>query len=178
MTRLEILDFFNEIERKFPVNSWHVGEVQIWPFLRIQLAYKLIDHFGTLGKPIPNNKNLHISKNKLNARCYRNYKRLKILWHYYQSVKKVDFVFVGADSHRMNYKGEFVNKFFKPLIEEITDKGHSFYNLEYGLPKNYPENLPFRNKTSFIHELFPLFNTLAQKGIIKSNANDRSKVIT
>ncbi len=172
MTRLEILDFFNEIERRFPVNSWYVGEVQVWPFLRVQLAYRLIDHFEKLSKPPLNKKTSKTPINKLVAKLYPHYKTAKQFWHYYRNIKRVDFLFVGADTHRMNYKGEFVNKFFSPLLHEIKKNHYSFYNLEYGLPKNYPENLPLKNKTSFINKLFELFNALVQKGIMQADVNN------
>ena len=41
MDRSEVMDLINEIEEKFPVDTWVVDDIHVWPLIRIPLAMSL-----------------------------------------------------------------------------------------------------------------------------------------
>ena len=43
MNRREITDLINEIEEMFPVDTWVVDDIHVWPLIRIPLAMNLYE---------------------------------------------------------------------------------------------------------------------------------------
>ncbi|NJN12567.1 MAG: hypothetical protein HC836_39245 [Richelia sp. RM2_1_2] len=43
MKRKEVMELVKDIEQRFPVDEWIVDGVEIWPFIRVNLAFKLDD---------------------------------------------------------------------------------------------------------------------------------------
>ncbi|MEZ4838943.1 hypothetical protein [Flavobacterium sp.] len=128
--RVDIKDFILEIEKKFPVNHWKVGTINLWPYIRIKLFFYLIN---TLEQKEVSNKT--IKKNNIIERFKIIFRNVRAMFRYLKwmrTLPKKDFLFVGADAHRVDYKKARFNRFFDTLIETHEIEARSIY-FEYGI---------------------------------------------
>lgn len=155
--RVDIKDYILNIENDFPVNKWKIDGVHLWPILRIRLFFYLIDKVENKQNKKEVNQiaatpRTFKQKLKIKIRSYLN-----VLQYYYwkQKLPQKDYIFVGSDAHRVNYKGGRFNRFFDVLIEKENLKSNSLY-LEYGpeLDNQYNAELVYKfNKPlkGFVH---------------------------
>lgn len=125
------------VEKEFPINDWKLNGVQIWPFIRIQLFFFIIDP-PTNKVDVTSNKNndtpnqkplIFLSKLlfyiKFKSRIlgqFINYLRYSI-WLKQISNKK--FLFIGHNHHRVDHLDKRFNRFYDPLIEKYNLKSQS-----------------------------------------------------
>jgi hypothetical protein len=121
--RVDITEFIVGAERKFPVNSWKINDIHLWPLLRIRIFFYLIniieaqkgvtsENMSHARLPFPGNI-IGSVKSKIKnigdvVRCFR----------WLNGLPSRKYLFVGFDGHRVNHKGKRYNKFFDALIEK------------------------------------------------------------
>lgn len=140
-SRIDIKNFILEIEQKFPVNDWKINGVHLWPILRIRLYFYLLNQVES--KPaikVESKPTIKVS-NQINNYKIILYKRLitypkirmkKILliWNYLKWFKLLPpkkYLFLGYDSHRVNYKGKRFNRYFDVFIDEYKLQSKAMY---------------------------------------------------
>ena len=115
--REDIKNYILSIEQQFPVDSWKVNHLAIWPILRIKLFFYLINVVEAGNKvQIKKVKKLSIPQ-KLKAKL----KKLDSVVHYFFWLRKLPskkYLFVGADAHRVNFKSKRFNRYFDILIDK------------------------------------------------------------
>ena len=128
--REDIKNYILSIEQQFPVDSWKVNHLAIWPILRIKLFFYLINVVEAGNKvQIKKVKKLSIPQ-KLKAKL----KKLDSVVHYFFWLRKLPskkYLFVGADAHRVNFKSKRFNRYFDILIDKYRIEKDSLY-FEYG----------------------------------------------
>lgn len=147
--REDIKEFIINIEALFDVNQWKINDIHIWPFIRINLNFHLIEKVEFY-KNVERNKFspvqtitkkniffLRITKHKVirvfNVICkFFRYKR------WMSKVKNKEWLFVGHDFHRVNYKNSRYNRYFDVFIENNSLEQDYIY-FEY-------DNLPISNQ--------------------------------
>ncbi|RUA35654.1 MAG: hypothetical protein DSY77_02315 [Bacteroidetes bacterium] len=127
-SRKALVDKLQELELKYDVHLWQMEGVQVWPIIKKNIFFY---HFQK-SKQQENkqaSKNL-ILKNKIKGVL----KRIKAFYYVnFKNIPKADIVFSGAPSHRINYKGEFINRYFDPIMDQTEG---SYVLAEYKkLPK-------------------------------------------
>jgi len=139
-SRVDIKNFIVEIENKFPVNSWKIGTIHLWPYLRIKLFFYLINSVENTAHPYKTIKSKSTFE-RLKSVC-RNFRAVFHYFFWYKALPKKDFLFVGSDAHRVDYKDSRFNRYFDILIEKFTLQQKAIY-FEYGLnsKKQYHSSL-------------------------------------
>lgn len=137
--RSDVINFILKIERNFNVNYWLIGGVKIWPFLRIKLFFSLINI-------IENDQlSLEIKREKFNNKyleIFLSILKFPFLILFFSKLKKKKFLFFGTHSHRVLFKGEFFNRFFDTIIDQLGIKNSS-YIFDFN---TFIVNQPIRNK--------------------------------
>ncbi|MBD3627916.1 hypothetical protein [Cyclobacterium sp.] len=126
--RLFAIEQINLLEQKFPVDIWEINGIHVWPLFKKQIYFLLHeDKFSSIN----NNKNRS------------KYKKIKSIGNKILSfliAKKMQFnlkidktpiVFSGASSHKVLYENEFINRYFKPINNYLSENNISFLNLSY-----------------------------------------------
>lgn len=139
--RLDIRNFILFIEANYPVNEWKINDIHIWPILRIRLYFYLINKIES-GKNIFSD---NIMSNKKSVTNYSFYKKKGIqlkswlrkifciinFYKWFFKLPKKQNVFLGADSHRVEYKQKRYNRYFDVFIEKFNLFKESIL-FEYG----------------------------------------------
>lgn len=136
-SRIDIKNFILEIENKFPVNQWRIGTIHLWPYLRIKLFFYLIN---TLEQKEVRAKTIK-SKSAI-EQLKSTFRKIRAIYRYFKwmrTLPKKDFIFVGADAHRVDYKNARFNRFFDTLIERNEIEKASVY-FEYGYDSKKQHN--------------------------------------
>lgn len=134
--RVDIKNFILKIEKDFPVNRWMIDGIHLWPIIRIRLFFYLINVVE--GKPQKQEKQKSHFSTAVNINAWIYFKKVvkKIvsiincyLWLF--KLPKKEVLFVGADSHRVNYRASRFNRYFDVLIDKYNLKKKAIY-FEYG----------------------------------------------
>ena len=139
-SRIDIKNFILEIENKFPVNQWKIGSIHLWPYLRIKLFFYLIHSIeksevkNIIAKPK--------SKDFFLKSTYRNVRAVFRYYRWLKSLPQKNYIFVGADAHRVDYRNSRFNRYFDVLIEKHGIQSDAIY-FEYGLNSGKQYNKDF-----------------------------------
>jgi hypothetical protein len=131
-SRFEIYQIIKGIEEKFPVNDWQSNKLHLWPLIRIRLYFFLIHTLESKKKAVTKKKEQTIKPTLI--KHLKTFIKKKLLFNRYKkwlnSLEKKNKVFVGADSHRVDYRDSRFNKFFDVLVEKKSWENDYLY-LEY-----------------------------------------------
>ena len=137
-TRVDIKEFIISLETKYPVNSWKFNGIHLWPILRIDIFFFLLSK-NTSETPANVLKQPRVLKKKNFVKLIpiqlKNFIKFIVsnLWVFYK-IKRVENIFVSANSHRTKFKNKDFNKFFDSLIK-LDEKYENSFFLEYGNSK-------------------------------------------
>ncbi len=132
---LELASYFKELEQNYPVDKWRIGDIYIWPYIRIKLYLFL------LSENINQDKRTHIHRNK--ADFFNKKRHLLITYKlaslfqailtnrlFFSNLKKKKIVFVGSHFHRVEEQGVAFNRFFDSMVKS-NQLENDVYFLEY-----------------------------------------------
>lgn len=145
--RVDIQKFILQIEQDFPVNNWKINEVHLWPILRIRLFFYLIDK---IENKTPSKEKV-VKLNKSNSFLKKVKNRIKmytfVVYYFFWKLQlpKKKNIFVGSDSHRVNYRNSRFNRYFDVIIEKEKSATESMY-FEYAsdLENQYNKSLIYK----------------------------------
>lgn len=175
--RVDIKDFILKIEHDFPVNSWKINTIHLWPYIRINLFFYLMNHVEGIKKSKEENnikkgetffkKFLLFGKSKIN--------RLNYILNYYYFIKTIpsrEIVFLSAFNYRTNHNGKQFNKFFDAYYDENKLKGKAI-TLEFGpeIKQLYNSNSVYKFKKAIIG--FKILNKLNELEFVEINEYDK-----
>lgn len=139
--RADIRDFIIQMENQFSVNNWKVNAIHLWPVIRIQLYFYLVQKVEFEQKNKTENKKSKSFLEKVKNKTKKEGKKLysKIYNTFFFSGKfntwlnklpNKKYLFVAFDGHRVDYKENRFNKYFDVFIE---DKGiqEDYFYYEY-----------------------------------------------
>lgn len=135
-TRDNIRDFIVSIENKFPVDTWKIDNTHIWPLIRIQLFSHLINNnYSNKEKITTSTKSIKKSKFKVYlSRIKSGVKTILCFYNdnyqWFRKLNEKKYLFLGADSHRVNYKNKRYNRYFDTWIDTYNLKDKSNF-IEY-----------------------------------------------
>jgi hypothetical protein len=160
----KVLNMILDLERRFPVNEWKVNGISFWPFIRTSLAYTQ--------REFPKNKR-NVGGGRY-LKLLKTYGRISLLLPFYVlslrlKLKSAQRIFVGAITHRVNIKGQKVNKYFDLAISDFNKNGNLSLIFDRGtsLEKSkYPNN----NNWFSLPLLYVLAELLKRLGIGKKKS--------
>ncbi len=125
--RLKLMTQLLDIEKQYPVEEWAVGGIQFWPVLKNHLFFHEFKE-ATSKRDTRGLVSKVIDKLSLRLRSYSYRNSLKL--------KEVTYVFSGAASHRVILNDKLINRYFDPMIDELSHQGTSTAFVEYDLIGN------------------------------------------
>lgn len=125
--RAALIAKLNLWERKYPVETWMIEGVHIWPILKKEIffySYRKVNE-SPLKVKIRKTSPLKRIFNKISKKpkAWLLLKRFKI--------NEVKFLFSGAPSHRVSWENSQFNRYFDPIMDYLASKGENSYLLEY-----------------------------------------------
>jgi hypothetical protein len=144
--RKDVIEKLEILEKKFPVENWKLYGIHVWPLLKVRFFF---DEYQKL-----NNKQSLIQKgfflqkmNNLRQRMISFPDSIAEIAKF--KSRKAEFLFSGAYSHRVWHKGEFINRYFDPIIHYLETKNISSLGVEYSSLKN--NSIPYIKGDKIIH---------------------------
>lgn len=159
MKRSEVLDLFEEFEKNHPVDIWKFGEIEVWPIIKMEVFFQWVS--TSTKKPL---KELKIES--AGSKIYGAIRSLgKYLGLFFSRPKVIDNIYCGTFSHRVDYDGLFINRYFEPLIEKDLSKTYIQFEFDSRLNKSYkdPNKIVFTDDFKLPYGLLKVFlkkNTL------------------
>ncbi|MGK9117719.1 hypothetical protein [Olivibacter jilunii] len=166
MKRKEVISFLLDIEQKYPVQSWKIGDIDMWPVFKMDVFFRWYK--------TQNNSN-EAQKDMVSQR--RGNRITRFIWSAYAVLKfkfrkhvKLGNVYCGSEAHRIEYKGAFINRYFWPFISESSED--DYLELEYGAQK-VGKSYPNSDRLLFVDDyyLFYYFLNLFNKRVILTLPN-------
>lgn len=130
MTVKEIMEAINYLEDEFPVDRWIIDGVHIWPIIRFELYFKLVQTHVFKSEPIAEHLRARLLRNlRTLGRIVRSdivvaWRRLRGPRYFAKRSGHVDAVFVN-NSDYLYYGGKYYDRYCDPVIEELTARGAS-----------------------------------------------------
>jgi len=127
----------NEIERRFPVGAWRVGDIPVWPAFRLVLedaAYGVAPPAAPVGRAILGRLLKPVSRSLSYAAT-----PLANLWQSRSDIGNVrlrlhssDVLFLGNGGTADNIEGVLHDRFCEPLIASYEETGTTTFLMEHG----------------------------------------------
>ncbi|WP_089786620.1 hypothetical protein [Chitinophaga sp. YR573] len=148
MTRKEIIVMLHSLEEKYPINQWRVDDLYLWPIIKIDIFYK---HFHQ-----QNVKDAEITQvDRKKGFVQQLIETFRSFFYLLTLLLKrpeagIPVIFSGANNYRVDFEGEFVNRYFQPMMEYMgeTFKEDSLI-IEYER-EDRTKNYKSRNKLLFL----------------------------
>lgn len=129
--RVNLIKKLNRLEDQFPVHLWIIGGLHIWPILKNEIF------FSEFGKPNVKNPLFKMSRVKETAKLIKRCIFAQVQLFSLKTTRS-SFLFAGAPSHRAEWKGKSLNKFFDPMIQFLGEKNITSTFTEYQPIKKKP----------------------------------------
>ncbi|MFC6099485.1 hypothetical protein [Olivibacter domesticus] len=147
MKRKDVIDFISTMEIKYPVNEWKIGDIDLWPIIKMDIFFRW---YKSQTKPDIQRKRRNIIKKAFDI--------LKSFRSVFAFVLKqpitINNVYCGSASHRIEHDGVFINRFFLPLIN--TSKNRDHLEIEYGA-RDFTKNYSNSNEILFVQDFYDFF---------------------
>ncbi|QEC52110.1 hypothetical protein EDD80_11740 [Anseongella ginsenosidimutans] len=105
-----------DAEGQYPVESWKIDDIHVWPLIRIQLFFSWFNAQKHSSQPATMAKTAKSGYLRFIWQGILSYIRLKQL-----SVPVTKFLFSGAYTHRIKIRDFLYNRYFDPLIDKIGE---------------------------------------------------------
>lgn len=151
----EVYNWVEELEKEFPVDTWEINGIEIWPLLKI--------NFNTLINSKQGNSIFQTGK------TFSIYKTLLLLKRIFFP-KKANTLFFSYSQHTIVIENTLYNKFFSYYIQQlnkdkISYKVAEFSTLKVDFKYNDEKSLDFRD----INHLALLIQHLNRKKTVQLN---------
>lgn len=113
--RKHIVTLLGNWEEEFPVYTWSVEDVDVWPIIKMRIFFEKVKEVrGNEYRPTK------INLAKLIHEVFR-----------FIFLKKSAVIFAGSKHHRIKFMNSSVNRYYLPLVEYLKSKKISFLQSEY-----------------------------------------------
>jgi hypothetical protein len=156
--REDIVQWIFKLEAKYPVNTWRINDVWIWPILRQQIAGYLIREIDNI-----RDEKIVVKQKNLIRRAFEVVMSGMSLFVLRMRQKKTAYLFSGTISHRVDFNGHSHNRYFDPLMDYLEERGETAVLVEYAnekINKQYYEP----QRVLFLADYLPFFRVLQMLG--------------
>ncbi|WP_158859876.1 hypothetical protein [Lunatibacter salilacus] len=143
--RAILIQKINLLEQNFPVETWEINGMHVWPLFKKHLFFSLNSGNSLHTTEKVKSGKLKIFTNKAASLLSALNYILKL------KIGKCEIVFSGAASHKVYYQDQFINRYFKPVNQYLAEKNISFLNL------NFDSSPQSKGDDFAIDKLIPLF---------------------
>lgn len=157
MDYIEIIKRINRFEEKYPVHEWKIDDLDLWPYIRVALGFRLVEkaqeqRYGNVKATVDAvamvNNELSVTSSPIKKiaaipkRIAGKIKRLQFIKEAESGTSKV--VFFPPSSTTMMLQDKCYTIFFGPLADHCIEKKISYSIWEYnnGPDPKYPKYHP------------------------------------
>jgi hypothetical protein len=119
------MELIKTIETRFPVNHWLINSVQVWPILRIQIMFQLIEKHTKIEKGVPSSQ--FMLSNILPFTQALISKKENI-----NSLSTYDTMFLSDISRKILLKDKWFDRIADPVRDILLKKNMTSVSLELG----------------------------------------------
>jgi hypothetical protein len=124
--RKYVIECLHNLESNYPVDTWKINEMHIWPLLKKIIFYQVYLKVGKVIEKEPTSCS-RFQKLLLKFRKYlMAFSALRKL-----RLSKVDFIFSGASPYRVSLKNKSFNRYFDPIMDYLEKQKKNSYIFEY-----------------------------------------------
>ncbi len=130
--RKQIIDRLLLLENSFPVEKWTIGGIQFWPVLKNQI----FSHEFKNGAVLKSKEKVPLWKRGL------QFVRWNLRGYFYKltvNVKPSRYIFSGAHTHEVKWKGALINRYFSPMMKYLAAKNQTTTFIRYNRLEESPE---------------------------------------
>ncbi|RAW01299.1 hypothetical protein [Pseudochryseolinea flava] len=153
MSRKEIVDFIHNLEQKYPVDTWRVADVDVWPILKIQTFFFWFERNEQEKRNSPK-KEKQIKTSSIRALVSSFLAWITFL---FVQAKRTKYVFSGAHSYRVNFSDMSMNRYFDPMMDYLESE-YDASCLQFEQDSLRDLNYYKRDRIVPLRKLFPLAN--------------------
>lgn len=144
MKRSEIIEFLNYLEAKYDFENWNYKGIDLWPIVRIQIAYALVKRYETIfdDEKIDSKKLKTTVMHRLYFsvkfrlifhggkifKFFTQYRARRYYTNFLRNCSNTQIVFLGANAHRVQFQNKFYNRFYDPIAQFLAVE--SFVQIE------------------------------------------------
>jgi hypothetical protein len=148
MTHKEVVDILGALEEKYPVEQWTIDDIHVWPIIKMDIFY----HWFNIDSPDKDNNYKPPAGPSANKLMKLPASVLGLLGLLLKSPRKAAMLFAGANSHRVEFEGGFINRYFQPMAEYLEkDLGKKSVMIDY-YPKDPTKHYKADGDLLFFHK--------------------------
>ncbi|RPA68088.1 hypothetical protein EF405_10435 [Cyclobacteriaceae bacterium YHN15] len=148
--RIELIEKLNKYESVFPVEEWKVGDIQVWPLIKVQVFFICFKN-----KKISKSQKNSFGKKFLIKIKSKGGGLVKLIFSIYHFLlfrpKESRILFSGASTHRVLFNSQYINRYYQLILEYLQKKNIHYEIFEYQGLVN--QNLD----AEYIYKILPLF---------------------
>ncbi|MDO5981667.1 hypothetical protein [Flavivirga spongiicola] len=133
-TQQNIKDTILKLEQKYPVDTWEVNGIDVWPYIRIKLYIHMLVLMNE--KLLTEDKKAY-EKDKKGNRFITYFRKIIFLLEaqlnlifFYSKLKQKKLIFYGSHIHRVFQNGKYFNRFYDSMID-FHNIQNDVYTIEY-----------------------------------------------
>lgn len=109
------------MESQFPVETWKVNSIAVWPYIRIKLYIHFLSRLNTTSQVKPEiKKSQDMIQRKAKNKMTQAISVVKAGWllhKMYSKIKPKKHLFFGSHIHRVRLGDEQFNRFYDPIVD-------------------------------------------------------------
>jgi len=133
-TQQNIREIILNLEQKYPVDTWIVNGIYIWPYIRIKLYIHMLILMNNKSFKIKNNIKNSKKNNNTIIRVFKKavlvFKAQFSLLLFFSRLNQKKIIFFGSHFHRIFHNGMFFNRFYDTMVE-YHNLQDDIYTVEY-----------------------------------------------
>lgn len=146
----------NACEQRFPVHSWVIGEMHVWPLLRVNIFFRLLHAVTKDAQPAAAQRKGAFGRlSQVRSLISHSLEYGAAAWRdreHNASPDATDVVILGDNVSRVLINGVWYDRLCEPLIEVLAAKGIHCLHLE----PNPVYRIPRNNESRFIYPALEL----------------------
>lgn len=154
ISRKDLLEYLNHIEEKYSVESWKIQDVHIWPIVKIDIFFRLVNYERSLSGIV------NLNKNKKANKISSIFRISKSLFYYIQLLflrrkEKIPYIFSDSIGHRVLFEERLINRYFYPILDQLHQRNHDNGSITINDDLSAFDRYPTDESIFFIQKFIP-----------------------
>lgn len=123
MTRKELTRLLFDLEERYAVDTWRIGDIYVWPVIKFDLYKRWRDEQNRQYNKALNTAAKKQAGNKLITKLIDATSSVAALLKLQlQQKQHMSIIFSGANMHRVDVEGKFIHRYFEPITAHMKSK--------------------------------------------------------
>lgn len=149
LSRRDLLDFLDQAETKYPVDTWEIDGVLVWPLIKIDLFFR---HVNAESRDEALSKLTKWRKTTIHSKTIKIFiSFIRFITLYLKGREPIVAFFSDSYGHRLVYNEAFINRYFKPMVDYLDAEDPKFTCLTINDDTENLQRYPSDESIFFIH---------------------------